>query len=77
MEMTGFENTRFTFTGNQMNNDRQWIDVFRIYPTMVITFYACHMPEFGLEGKVMQFHWNKPILVPSLTFLGKLSGTCN
>ena len=75
--MTGLENTKLTFTGNEMNNDHQWIDVFRIYPTMVITFYAYHIQEFGLEGKVMRCPWNKPVFMPLLTFLGKLSGMRN
>ena len=77
MEMTGLEDTKITFTGNRMNNDRQWIDVFRIYPTMVITFYACHMPEFGLEGEFMRCPWKKPVFVSTLTFSGKLGGVCN
>ena len=77
MGMTGFENTRHTFTGNQMNNDRQRIDVFRLYPTMVITFCACHMSEFRLEGKVMRCPWNKPVFMPSLTFLGKVGAVHN
>ena len=73
--MTGFENTKLNFTSNQMNKYRQRIDVLRLYPTMVITFYACHMPKFGLEGKVMRCLWNKPMLVPLITFSSKLGFT--
>ena len=51
--MTGLKDTKLTFIGNQMDDDHQWIDVSRIYQTLMKTFYACHMPKFGFEGKVM------------------------
>ena len=77
MEMAALKDTKLTFTGNHMDDDRQQVDVFRIYSTQMITFYACHMPEFGLEGKVMRCPWNKPMFVPSLAFSGKLGGMHN
>ena len=75
--MTGLKDTKLTFTGNQMDDDRQRVDVFGLYSTQMITFYAYHMPKFRFEGKVMRCPWNKPVLVPSLAFLGKLSCACN
>ena len=75
--MIGLKDTELTFTGNKMDDDCQWIDVFKIYPTLMITFYTYNMPKLVFEGKFMRCPWNKPLFMPSLALLGKLSGVRN
>ena len=70
--MTGFENTKLTFIGNQMNNDHQRIDVFRLYPTMVIVFMLVTCQNLGLREKLCDAHGTKQCLFHRSPSLGSL-----